>query len=155
MKLSVHQLVAILITVVLVVVFYFGCDIQSKDIKSAEKSRASQMSTTSIQNIKRTAFDSLTPSQAAYYDGLQLQLSEAVYEEDKVTILKELSGFWYQQGAYALAGDVATQIAELEETAEAWRLPRAGRPRSRRSSGRRRLFRSRDLSSRSSAIPTV
>lgn len=120
MKLSVHQLVAILITIVLIIVFYFGCDIQSKDIKSAEKSRSTQMSSTSIDNIKKTTFDSLTPSQGAYYDGLQLQLSEAVYDEDKLTILKELSGFWYQQGAYALAGDVAKQIAEIEESADAW-----------------------------------
>lgn len=117
-----HQYIIFTLFVTLMLVFYFGFDIRSKEMKLAEKSRVGNLEVTSIENIKRTAFDSLPPTAKAVFDGLQLKLNDAVDNEERTLILKQISGFWYRNRNYAIAGDVAKEIANQENSEEAWAI---------------------------------
>lgn len=117
-----HQLIAIISTLALVVVFYFGCDTKDPSMKLAEKSRVATFENTSIANIRKKVFDSLDVTSRSYFDGLQLQLSNSFDDSTKVDALKSISGFWYGQREFALAGESAEQIAEMEQTGFAWSM---------------------------------
>lgn len=117
-----HQYIILSIFAALMLVFYFGFDIRSKEIKLAEKSRVGNLEITSIENIKRSAFDSLAPSAKAIFDGLQLKLNDAIDKDERILMLKQISGFWYRNGNYAIAGDVAKKIANQENSEESWAI---------------------------------
>lgn len=117
-----HQLIAVLITSVLVMVFYFGCDTKDPSIALAEKSRVANFETTSIENISKRVFDSLDANNRAYFDGLQLQVQDSNDDIEKIEALKKVSGFWFQQGEFALAGNVAEDIANLSTDATSWSI---------------------------------
>ena len=122
MDIKKHQLLAVIITAILVMVFYFGCETKNPTIANAEKSRVANFEITSIENIRKRVFDSLDANTRAYYDGLQLQVSNSFDDESKADALKKISGFWYQQGEYALAGNTAEEIVEISPTAEGWSI---------------------------------
>jgi len=122
MKITKHQLIAILTTFALVLVFYFGCDTKDPSIKLAEKSRVASFENTSIDNIRKQVFDSLSVQEKAYFDGLQLQLSNSVDDTSKIEALKSISGFWYSQAEFALAGETAQEIASLDPSGFTWSM---------------------------------
>ena len=122
MKVSRHQLLAIIATSMLVLVFYFGCETKDPKMKLAEKSRAASFENTSIENIKKVVFDSLDANNKAYFDGLQLQLRNSFNDSTKIEALKSISGFWYNQGEYAMAGEAAEEIADIVDDAFSWSM---------------------------------
>ncbi len=122
MTISRHQFIAICTTVVLVLVLYFGFNTKDPSIQLAEKSRVASFENTSIENIRKSVFDSLDLTSKAYFDGLQLQLHDSFDDSTKIEALKSISSFWYSQREFALAGDAAEQIAEIEESGFSWSM---------------------------------
>lgn len=53
---------------------------------------------------------------------MHLQLEEQTYEEDRMEIKKLISGFWFKQGEFAMAGQEAVDIATYENTAQSWSI---------------------------------
>lgn len=122
MKLTRHQLIAILSTFALLLVFYFGFGTKEPSIKLAEKSRVASFENTSIENIRKLVFDSLDLNSKAYFDGLQLQLHDSFDDSTKIDALKSISSFWYSKNEFALAGEAAEQIAEIEPSGFSWSM---------------------------------
>ena len=117
-----HQLIALISTVVLVLVFYFGFDTKNPEIRLAEKSRAANFEITGLDNIRKQAFDSLDSNQKAYFDGLQLKLNDSFDDTTKIEALKDISAFWYNLGEYALAGEKAEEIATITQDELSWSI---------------------------------
>lgn len=117
-----HQYIAIILSVCLVVVFYVGCSTKDPKMKSVEKSRLESFEVLSIESVKKVAFDSLSADQRAFYQGLTLELDQKTEEKDRIATMKKISGFWFQQGNFAMAGDVADRIAKKANTPEAWSI---------------------------------
>lgn len=122
MKFNKHQWIAILATLAFVLVFYFGCETKDPKIKLVEKSRVASFENTSFENIRKRTFDSLDASTRSYFDGLQMQMHDTYDDSSKIEGLKLISGFWYNQKEYALAGETAEQISTLENTAFSWAI---------------------------------
>jgi tetratricopeptide (TPR) repeat protein len=116
------QLIAIFATIVLVLVFYFGCSRVDPKIANSEKSRSANFSVTSIENIRKKVFDSLNVQTRSYYNGLVLELENSESDSAKVEALKNMSGFWYRIGEYALAGNAAEEIANINQDDISWSI---------------------------------
>lgn len=117
-----QQLIAIGITVALVLIFYFGFSRVDPKIAQAEKSRSANFKVTSIENIRQNVFDSLDVQSRSFYDGLLLELQNAEDDSIRIESLKNISGFWFRQGEYALSGEAAEDIAEIKEDARSWSI---------------------------------
>ena len=116
------QLIAIGITVLLVLVFYFGCSRVDPKIAKSENSRGANFSVTGIENIRKDVFENIDPQTKSYYNGLTLELENAEDDSMRIEALKNISGFWYRSGEYALAGNAAEEIAKLSENATSWSI---------------------------------
>lgn len=113
-KLTKHQLIAIGISAFLLVIFYFSFDTKNPKIKLAEKSRVANFEVTGIENIRKMAFDSLDSGKKAYFDGLQLQYRNSFDDSTKIEAMKSISSFWFSNQEYALAGEIADEIAKIK-----------------------------------------
>lgn len=122
MNTKLHQYIAIGATIALVLIFYFGCSRVDPKIAQAEKSRSANFKITSIENIRKNVFDSMDVQTKSYYDGLLLELEHTEDDSTKIEALKNVSGFWYRQGEYALAGDAAEEIAKISQDAISWSI---------------------------------
>lgn len=101
-------------------VLYFGLDTKPSGHSEIEKSRALKMTTTDVSILKREAFGKLTDVQKGKVELLQAQLANVQDSIQNISFLKELSGAWYEFGFLSIAGDYAEQVADIENTDEAW-----------------------------------
>jgi len=122
MSINKHQLLAIGVAIAMVLIFYFGFSRVDPKIAQTEKSRSANFEVTSIENIRQNVFDSLEVQSRSFYDGLILELESTEDDSSRIEALKNVSGFWFRQGEYALAGESAQEIAELKEDAESWSI---------------------------------
>ena len=122
MNISKHQVIAIGLTIGLVLIFYFGFNRVDPEIAQSEKSRSANFEITSIENIRKNVFDSLESQSRSFYDGLLLELENTDNDSSRIEALKNISGYWFRQGEYALAGEAAQKIALLKEDANSWAI---------------------------------
>lgn len=101
---------------------YFGLSTQSPEIRRANAIRSGGLEVTGVENLLADATGRLTPVQKAELDALNEVLSAAAVDSLKASALKELSGFWFRLGHHALAGSYARDVAELETSADSWRI---------------------------------
>lgn len=101
---------------------YFGLSTQSPEIRRANELRNKGLEVTGVENLLADATGLLTPVQKAELDALNKVLSASADDLLKASALKELSGFWFQLGHHALAGSYARDVAELETSADSWRI---------------------------------
>lgn len=108
--------------VILLAVLYFGFDTMPKSQKAVEKSRALTTKAFDIPTLVKETKPTLTPDQQSYFETLEAQLHHVTSDSQKIQLQKELSGFWFQAKQPLLAGLYAVQIAEKENTAQAWSI---------------------------------
>jgi len=108
------------IFILLFSVLYFGFDTKPNDHGLIEKSRALKMSTTDVSILKKEAQEQLSDTQKGRIDLLNAQLNNAKDSLQRLEFMKELSGAWYEFGYSSIAGTYAEEIAEIEESDEAW-----------------------------------
>lgn len=101
-------------------VLYFGFDTKPSDHGLIEKSRALKMSTTDVSILKREAQNTLSNTQKGRIEILNAQLNSALDTIERVGYMKELSGAWFEFGYPSVAGSYAEDIANIEDTDEAW-----------------------------------
>jgi uncharacterized protein HemY len=99
---------------------YLGFSTTPSSQKIVERSRSIQVERTSFERLLEDAKAHLNAGQLAEVGNLEKQLNEATLDADRIAILKKLSGWWYAQGQIPVAGGVAEQVAELENTDTAW-----------------------------------
>jgi tetratricopeptide (TPR) repeat protein len=114
------QIGAVLAAIVLFSGLYLGFDTKPSKHKAVEKTRSLQGESTSFQTLLEDASAHLSPTQAAEVAELQQALEKAGSEQDKIQVLKKLSGKWYDFGEMPVAGGFAEQVAELENADSSW-----------------------------------
>jgi len=105
---------------ILFAILYFGFDTKPKKLELIEKSRALKMNATDVSILRKEAFEQIGKSDKGKIQLLSAQLENAQDTTEQVFFLKELSGAWYKFGYPSIAGHYAEQVAEVENTDEAW-----------------------------------
>lgn len=108
--------------VALLLVMYFGCDTKPEEQEALEKSRAIAVESTNLDALLIAAKGEIGPAQAAEIGTLEQQLQAATADAAKAEALKSLSGKWYEYRKPAIAGAYAQQVAEIENTEDAWSI---------------------------------
>lgn len=115
--------ILILASVALLATMYFGCSTLGKKQKEVEKSRLSNMEATGLSNLVKEASQKLSDSQKSVIEAIQLDLDQSGKDTLKrISVLKTLSGTWYEMGYPAIAGTYAEEIAVAEKSEEAWSM---------------------------------
>lgn len=99
---------------------YFGFDTKTNKQHATEQSRSVQGEATSFETLLADAKEHLSADQANQLGFLEQKVGQAHGNVEKAAALKELSGFWYKFGNVPVAGGYAEQVAEAENTDEAW-----------------------------------
>lgn len=106
----------------LFVLMYFGCDRVPPEQESVEASRSLSAQTTNLGALLMDAKSKLSAEEANTILALESQVEAAVDESERIKMLKQLSGKWFDFGRPAIAGGYARQIAEAEGTEESWSI---------------------------------
>lgn len=116
------QIGTIIFAVVLLFVMYWGCDRKPPEQEAVERSRSLVVEATDVSVLREEAKDELAPAQLGAVVELEAAVEEVVADSAKAERFKQLSGKWYELGYPAVAGYYAQQVAELENTEEAWSI---------------------------------
>ena len=101
---------------------YFGLDVKPKKYNTIERDRQLANQETDITNLIRDVQGTLSPNQASLLIALERELEQADSDSLKTTLLKQLSGEWYEYGQPHIAGFYAEQVAEIEQSVPAWSI---------------------------------
>jgi tetratricopeptide (TPR) repeat protein len=101
-------------------VLYLGFKTIPSSQQVVERSRSITGESTSFEMLLDDAKVHLSAGEAAALAELEKQASGAGSESERAEALKKMSGWWFAQGQKAVAGGIAEQVAELEETDAAW-----------------------------------
>ena len=121
-RMNLRQSLLIASSITLFFVIYLGCDTVSKEQQVTNNSQALTLEATSIESLIQEATSSLSPQKQLRLDSLRNRLLQQTSIEEKVEAWKLLSGFWYKQGQYAVAGHYAEEVAEQIQTDNAWSI---------------------------------
>jgi len=116
------QLLTIGAAILLFGILYFGCDTKPVTQKAIEKERALAVESTNIETLLLEAKAALPKATATDILALEKQMEDAITDSTTITVLKELSGKWYQANHPAIAAFYAEQVAEKTTTEEAWSI---------------------------------
>jgi tetratricopeptide (TPR) repeat protein len=117
------QIAVISGAIILFLILYLGFDKIPPKSKNLEKSRLLNVESTSVTNLINEAQTKLTPQQTTVIEAINLDLNKVADDTSKrVTILKSLSGTWYEMGFPAISGNYAEEIANIEKSAESWSM---------------------------------
>jgi tetratricopeptide (TPR) repeat protein len=106
----------------LFLLLYFTCSTTPPEQEAIEKSRALMIESTDIQSLLGDAKSRLDTRGTAEILSLEADLEKAAGDTARAEAYKALSGKWYQLGEAALAGYYAEEVANLENTGQAWGL---------------------------------
>lgn len=117
-----NQWIAIIATLLLFVVMYFGCDVKPAEHKAVEKQRLDNAESTSISSLLLSAKEEIPSTEGSSIMSLEVALNDAAEKTEKVDAFKALSSAWYRLEQPAIAGHYAEEIANLENNEEAWSI---------------------------------
>jgi tetratricopeptide (TPR) repeat protein len=101
---------------------YFGFDIHPSSQKALEKSRALNVQEYDITTYQAEAKKSLKSEDIQYLETLETQLQHAGQDSVEVSLLKQLSGYWYSMNNPVMAGLYAKEVAEKENSGMSWSI---------------------------------
>lgn len=114
------QILTVLIAAVLFSGLYFGFDTKPDKQKTIETSRALQGESTSFESLLEEAAKHISAAQTEEAAGIEKQIRATTDEDQRIKLLKSLSGLWYDFGQLPVAGGFAEQAAELENADSSW-----------------------------------
>lgn len=120
MKKSQYGLIAF--GVILFAVLYFGFSTLPPKQAEINQARVINQEMTDVNALRKLADEDLSADDLVEIHNIERKLQKDVAGEEKITLLKSLSGNWYRLKQYALAGFYAQKIAESNNTAEAWSI---------------------------------
>lgn len=80
------------------------------------------LETTGLESLIRAARANLSPSSIATLADLESRLEKVPTSTERVPILEQLAGAWYEAGQPAISGIYAKEIAEEVNTEKAWSI---------------------------------
>lgn len=101
---------------------YFGCDTKSKDQVAVEKSRALNFEKVNIQKLTKESFQKLPEEKKAKLLFLDSEYQKSEDSLQRIELLKQISGFWYDEGNKLLSANYAKEIAQNENSGNAWSI---------------------------------
>ncbi len=116
------QNIIIMMGFVLFFLLYFGLDVKPKKFGTIERNRALATQDTDISNLIKDVQGTLSPNQASLLIALEREIENATSDSKKSDLLKDLSGKWFEYRQPHIAGFYAEQVAEIENTVEAWSI---------------------------------
>lgn len=116
-----RQWITVSVFMALFLLLYFGCDTKSNKTKTLEKSRELNFETVSISVQRENAVTKLQEPEKQELLYLEQQAMHAD-SMDRIKMFEKLSGFWYANKGYLLAGDYARRIADTRNDAQAWSI---------------------------------
>jgi len=114
------QILTVFIALALFSGLYFGFDTKPNKQKTTERSRSLKGESTSFETLLEDATTHLSTGQVEELAGLEKQIQASTNEEQRIQLLKSLSGLWYNFGQLPIAGGIAEQVAELESADSSW-----------------------------------
>lgn len=117
-----HQWIVIACCLALFGVLYFGFDTKPSSFKEVERSRALVSTSLDINHLVIEAVEALGEGAKFEIASLDEHLNNSESENEKVDVLKKISGFWFKQNRPDISGHYATQIADIEDSADAWNI---------------------------------
>ncbi|MFN0174803.1 MAG: tetratricopeptide repeat protein [Saprospiraceae bacterium] len=114
------QILTVLVAVLVFTGLYFGFDTKPDKQKVTERSRALQGESTSFETLLKEATTKLSETQVTQVTEVEQQIKAASEDAQRIKLLKNLSGLWYDFGHLAVAGGFAEQVAELENADSSW-----------------------------------
>ncbi len=114
------QYLALLGALALFLGLYLGFDTKTDKQKTTERSRALTAESTSFETLLSDAKSHLSPDQASKVTELEQKAEKSASDGERVAVLKQLSGLWYEFGHIPVAGGLAEQVAEIENADTAW-----------------------------------
>ena len=114
------QWIAVGITLALVAITYWGCPVRPPELADSFSDRPT--AATGLQSLVRQAHAELTPAQQATLSTLEDRLASQEEDSARVDLLRQIAGEWYRAGQPAISGAYAAQIAEEDNTEEAWAI---------------------------------
>jgi len=114
------QILSVFIAMVLFTGLYFGFDTKPEKQKTTERSRSLQGESTSFETLLEEATTHLSATQVEELASLEKRIQAAPDEEQRIELLKKLSGLWYGFGQLPIAGGFAEQVALLENADSSW-----------------------------------
>lgn len=114
--------IAIILSVIVVFILYFGVDTMPPKQKELEKSRSLNLEVTGTKNILDKATASLDKENQSMIEALHLDIDKAKDDSTKVKTLKVLASAWYELGNPAASAIYAEEIAGIEKTEPSWSM---------------------------------
>lgn len=117
------QYLALLGALALFLALYFGFETKTDKQKTTERSRTLQAESTSFESLVEDAKAHLSIEQIEPIKRLEAALSAeegAGKVASQISVLKRLSGHWYEFGQIPVAGGYAELAAELENADSSW-----------------------------------
>ncbi|MBK8954400.1 MAG: hypothetical protein IPM34_02450 [Saprospiraceae bacterium] len=106
----------------LLLLCYFGLSTVSPKIRKSSGERIKDLEATGVENLIQAQMKKLNEVQKAELNVLNTKFSNVSTGADSIEVYKEISGYWFRQGAHSIAGSYARQVASLEKTAESWKI---------------------------------
>jgi len=103
-------------------VLFFGFSPKPKKIAGIERKRAIETQVTDINNLIRAVQKNLTADQKSYLIALEKEIESSENESNKLSLLKRLSGKWFEYQQPHIAGFYAEKVADIENTVDAWSI---------------------------------
>jgi tetratricopeptide (TPR) repeat protein len=115
------QIAALVSATALFLAMYFGCETQSKDQLTLEKSRVFTAESTDVNVLIKEAQNKLEPNDRNNIGSIEHELELTQNDSAAYTsTLMRLSGAWFTAGEPAISGHYAQMVAERLQTEEAW-----------------------------------
>jgi len=115
------QIAALVSAIALFLAMYFGCETQSKDQLTLEKSRVFSAESTDANVLIKEAQNRLEPNDRNIISSIEHELDLTQNDSAAHTSsLMRLSGAWFTAGEPAISGHYAQMVAERLQTEEAW-----------------------------------
>ncbi len=114
------QYISVLISIVLLLILFFGFENKPAKQLLVEKSRAENFEITSVDLLMREGLNSLSPNDRLFIEKKIQLLGSA--DSASVDDLIEMSSEWYKRSKFALSGYYAEKIANLKQDEESWSI---------------------------------
>lgn len=102
-------------------VLYIGCETTPRSYRKLEKSRVLSVEQADIQSLLQDAKSHLPPAKVNQLESLERELDSAS-DSNRVGLLQQLSGQWFQLEQYAIAGHYAQVLAEQVQDGNSWSI---------------------------------
>lgn len=117
-----QQIISVVAFLLLFLVLFFAFDTKSKNKVAPSNSGSLDNTSVDITNELNSAKSKLSQDSLMVINNFESNLVAASTDSLKSEVFKKISGWWYRQKEYALAGYYAEKVAEIEKVDYAWAI---------------------------------